>query len=106
MYDGYRFFPGGRGGQDVMLTPQAHLVSRGPEKSRAITLHTLRAFVVYKRGKTYLQNRRIRESQDDPDASKQVAVFMVHKIMLIYTGLFKMIVGVQSSSGNSAPNSG
>ena len=36
------------------LTPHPHLVCRGPRKSRVIPLLTLRAFVAYKRGATYL----------------------------------------------------
>ena len=53
-YNGYRVFPGGRGGQGVELTPHPHLECRGPRKSTAIPLFTLRAFVAYKKGETYL----------------------------------------------------
>jgi len=50
LYNGYRVFPGGRGGRGVELTPHPHLECRGPIKSRAISLLTLRAFVAYKMG--------------------------------------------------------
>ena len=52
LYNGYRVFPGGRGGRGVGLTPPpTHLVCRGPRQSRAIPLLTLRAFVANKNGK-------------------------------------------------------
>jgi len=38
----------------VGLTPHPHLECRGPRKSRAILLLTLRAFVAYKKGENYL----------------------------------------------------
>jgi len=44
-------FPGGRGDQGMGLVPHPHLVYRGPRKSRAMPLLTLRAFVAYKRAK-------------------------------------------------------
>ena len=37
------------------LTPRPHLECRGPRKSRAIPLLTLRACVAYKRVKTYIE---------------------------------------------------
>jgi hypothetical protein len=46
---GTGYFFGGRGGQGVGLIPHPHLVCRGPRKSRAIPLLTLRAFVVCKK---------------------------------------------------------
>jgi len=51
LYNGYRVFPGGRGGRGVGLTPHPHLECRDPTKSRATPLPTLRAFVAYKKGK-------------------------------------------------------
>ena len=54
LYNGYRVFPGGRGGgrggRDAGLTPHPHLECRCPRKSRAIPLLTLRAFVACKKG--------------------------------------------------------
>ena len=50
LYNGYRVFLGGRGGRGVGLTPHAHLVPKVLEKSRAISLLTLRACVAYKKG--------------------------------------------------------
>ena len=51
LYNGYRVFPGGRGGRGVGLTPpHPHLVTKVLEKIRAIPLVTLRACVAYKRG--------------------------------------------------------
>jgi len=50
LYNGYRVFPGSRGGRGVGLTHQPHLECRGPRKSRAVTLLTLRDFVDYKKG--------------------------------------------------------
>ena len=47
LYNGYRVFPGGRGGRGVRLTPHP-IQCRGPRKSRAIPLFTLRACVAYK----------------------------------------------------------
>ena len=52
LYNGYRVFPGGRGGRGVGLTPHP-IQCRGPRKSRAIPLLTLRAFVAHKKGETY-----------------------------------------------------
>ena len=52
--NGYRVFPRGRGGRGVGLIPPLHLECRVPRKRRAIPLLTLRAFVTYKRVKTYL----------------------------------------------------
>jgi len=52
LYNGYRVFPGGRGGRGVELTPP--LQCRVPRKSIAIPLLTLRACVAYKKGETYL----------------------------------------------------
>jgi len=49
LYNGYQVFPGGRGGRVVGLTPTP-IHCRGPRKSRAIPLLTLRAFVAYKKG--------------------------------------------------------
>ena len=55
LYNGYRVFPGGRGGRGVGLTHHPHLECRGPRKSRAVPLLILRAFVACKkRAKTYL----------------------------------------------------
>jgi len=51
LQNGYRFFSGGRGGRSVGLIPHPHLECRGPRKSRAIPLLTLRAFVAYKKGR-------------------------------------------------------
>ena len=39
----------GRGGRGVGLTPYPHLVCRGPRRSRAIPVLTLRAFLAYKK---------------------------------------------------------
>jgi len=50
LYNGYRVFPGGRGGREVGLTTYPHLVPKVLEKSRAIPLLTLRACVAYKKG--------------------------------------------------------
>jgi len=44
------FFPGGRGGQGVGLTPHPYLVPKVLEKSTAIVLLTLRVCVAYKKG--------------------------------------------------------
>jgi hypothetical protein len=58
--NGYQVFPGGRGGRGVGLTPPPHLVPKGPRKSRAIPLLTLRACVAYKKGEnlpTHIQNK-------------------------------------------------
>ena len=50
LYNGYRVFPGGRGGRVVGLTPHPHLVPKVLEKSRAIPLLTVRACVAYEKG--------------------------------------------------------
>ena len=50
LFIGYRVFPGGRGGRGVGLTPHPHLVPKVIEKSTAIPLLTLRAFVAYEKG--------------------------------------------------------
>jgi len=50
LYNGYRVFPGGRGGRGVGLTPQPPSSAEGPRKCRAIGLLTLRACVAYKKG--------------------------------------------------------
>jgi len=52
LQNGYRVFPGGRGGRCVGLTPPSN--AEGPIKSRAIPLLTPRACVAYKKGETYL----------------------------------------------------
>ena len=49
MINGYRVFPGGRGRRSVGLTLYP-IWCRGPRKSTAIPLLTLRAFVTYKNG--------------------------------------------------------
>ena len=49
LYNGYRVFPGGRGGRGVGWPSYPHLECRGPRKSRAIPLLTLRSFVTYKK---------------------------------------------------------
>jgi hypothetical protein len=46
-------FPGVESGRGVTLTPHPLLVPR-PKNSRAIPLLSLRAFVAYKKGETYL----------------------------------------------------
>jgi len=57
LYNGYRVFPGDRGGRGVGLIPHPHLVPEVPETSTAIPLLTLRSCVAYKkRAKTYLKN--------------------------------------------------
>ena len=46
LYNGYRAFPGGRVCRGVRLSPPTpHLECRGPRKSRAIPVFTLRVFV-------------------------------------------------------------
>ena len=50
LYDGYRVFLGGRSGRGVGLTPHLHLVPKVVEKSRAIPVLTLRAYMAYKKG--------------------------------------------------------
>ena len=50
LHNGYRVFPGGRGGRCVGLTTHPHLECRSPRKSRVIPLLTLRAFVAYTKG--------------------------------------------------------
>jgi hypothetical protein len=47
--------PGVESGRGVTLTPHPFLVPR-PKISRAIRLLSLRAFMVYKKGETYLLN--------------------------------------------------
>ena len=47
-------FPGGRDRRGLGLTPHPYLEYRGPRKSTAIPLLTLRAFVAYKKGENYL----------------------------------------------------
>ena len=54
LYNGYQVFTGGRRGRGGRAYPPPHLESRGPKKSRAIPLLTLRDFVVYKRVKIFL----------------------------------------------------
>ena len=54
LYNGYRAFPGGKGGRGVMLTTRPHLVPRCTERSRAIPLPSLRDFEAYERVKLYL----------------------------------------------------
>ena len=49
LYNGYRVFPEGRRGRGEGLTPHPHLECRGPRKSIAIPLLTLRACVAYKK---------------------------------------------------------
>ena len=49
LYNWYRFFPGGRGGRGVGLTPHP-IWCWGPIKSRTIPLLTLEAWVAYKTG--------------------------------------------------------
>ena len=48
--NGYRVFPGGRGGRGAGLTPHPYLVARVLEKSKAIPLLILRTCVTYKKG--------------------------------------------------------
>ena len=50
LYNGYWVFAGGRGGRGVGLIPHPHLVPKVLEKSTAILLLTLRAYVVHKKG--------------------------------------------------------
>jgi len=50
LYNGYRVFPGCRGGRGVGLTPHPYLEAKVLEKSRAIPLLTLRACLAYKKG--------------------------------------------------------
>jgi hypothetical protein len=47
-------FPGVESGRGVTLTPHSRLVPRSGKQSRAIPLLSLRAFVAYKKGETYL----------------------------------------------------
>jgi hypothetical protein len=42
LYNGYRVFPGGKGGRGVVLTTHPHLVPWFTKKSRAIPLFSLR----------------------------------------------------------------
>jgi len=50
-YNGYRVFPGGRGGRNLGdERPTPHLECRGPRKSTAIPVLTLRAFVAHEKG--------------------------------------------------------
>jgi len=49
LYNGYRDFPGGRGGRGVGLIAHPHLECRVSRKSRAIPLLTQRAFVACKK---------------------------------------------------------
>ena len=55
LYNGYGAFPGGIGGLRVGLTPHP-IQCRGPRKSSTIPVLTLRVFVAYKKGETYLRN--------------------------------------------------
>jgi hypothetical protein len=48
-------FPGVENGWDWTLTPHPLLVSRSKIQSRAIPVPSLRAFVAYEKGETYLQ---------------------------------------------------
>ena len=52
--NGYRVFPGGKGGRGVALTISPHLVPRSTGRSRATPLLSLRAFAAYNRVKPYL----------------------------------------------------
>jgi hypothetical protein len=45
LYNAYRVFPGSKGGRGVALTTHPHLVPRYTERSKAIPLLSLRAFV-------------------------------------------------------------
>ena len=51
LYCGYWVFPEGRGGWGVGLTPHPHLVQKVLEEVRAVPLLTLRACLIYKKGK-------------------------------------------------------
>ena len=54
LYNGYRVFPGGRGGRGVGLNPPTPIQCRKVlEKSTAIPLLTLRGCVACKKGETY-----------------------------------------------------
>jgi hypothetical protein len=46
--------PGVESGRGVTLTPHSLLVPRSKKQGRAIPLLSLRAFVAYKKGETYL----------------------------------------------------
>ena len=59
LYNGYRLFPGGKGGRGVALTTHLHLVPRSTEKNRAIHLFSLRAFAAYDRVKPYIVQENI-----------------------------------------------
>ena len=55
LYNGYRVFLGGRGGRGAGMIPPINYY-RGPRKSRAIPLLTLRALVASKKGKNLPTN--------------------------------------------------
>ena len=46
LYNGYRVFPGGKGGRGVVLTTHPHIVPRFTQKIRAVPLFSLRALRV------------------------------------------------------------
>jgi len=64
LYNGYRVFPGGRGGRGVGLTLPPHLVPKVLEKSRTTRLLTLKACVAYEKGENlpYLRMSDERQS--------------------------------------------
>jgi hypothetical protein len=51
-------FTGVESGRGVTLTPHSLLVPRSKKQSRTIPLLSLRAFVAYEKGETYLVERK------------------------------------------------
>jgi hypothetical protein len=54
-------FPGVESGRGVTLTPHPLLMPRSKRESRAIPLFSIRAFVAFKKGETYLLHIRFGE---------------------------------------------
>jgi hypothetical protein len=52
-------FPGVESGRSVTLTPHPLLVPRSKKQSKAIPLLSLRAFVAYEKGETYLKDKYV-----------------------------------------------
>jgi len=66
LYNGYWVFHGCRGSRGVVLTPpNHHLMQKVLEKSRAIPLLNLRAYVAYKKGKNLLIWSQVRVRRED-----------------------------------------
>ena len=90
LYNGHRVFPGGRGGSGRGSDPPPHLECRGPRKSRAIPLLTLRAFVAYKKGENLPTYEMLcTHSTNDAELSNHIPTQIYNKIITYLICVFK-----------------